>query len=161
MSRGIGSDSLYSVTIAAQSLAPTERTPLFLIRSEFRPAQAFAFLLKMPKGGTCTVIFQRVYASPTFNGQRPRRLCEHDDNVASLPPCTRVSFQPQTPFPISVLFQQISTPGHAQELAVVGESGHDQFLNTFGKSASLRTTKMQHARLSSPELPTGTCCIWN
>ena len=125
----------YSVTIAAQSLAPTERTIRYFDSVRVSPAQLFAFLLKMPKGADLhNHLSGAIYAESYIHWAAASGDCVNTTTmVASLPPCTTGQVPAANALANSVLFQQIIDAWSMQNWQLSGESGHDHFFNTFGK----------------------------
>jgi len=125
----------FGITIAAQSLGPTERTSRYFDSVRVSPAQLFAFLLKMPKGGDLhNHLSGAIYAESYIQWAAANGDCVNTSTmVASLPPCTTGQVPAANALTNSVLFQQIIDGWSMQNWQLSGESGHDHFFNTFGK----------------------------
>jgi adenosine deaminase len=104
-------------------------------------APLWAFLLKMPKGGDLhNHLSGAIYAESYIQWAAENGLCVNNQTMALSVPPTKSACDPKlnqipadTALTNSVFFQQLIDAWSMQNWELSGETGHDQFFNTFAK----------------------------
>ncbi len=105
------------------------------------PAQLWAFLLKMPKGGDLhNHLSGSIYAESYIQWAAENGLCVNSQTMTLTMPQTKSVCDPklnQVPangaLTNSVLYQQLVDAWSMRNWQLSGESGHDHFFNAFGR----------------------------
>lgn len=101
------------------------------------PPQMLAFLLKMPKGGDLhNHLSGAIYAESYVQWAANKGLCVNKTTMAlSLPPCNQTQGQvaASTALSNSLLYRQLIDAWSMRDWQYSGQSGHDQFFDSFGK----------------------------
>jgi adenosine deaminase len=129
------------LTRAAQPASAELRTARYFESIRKSPPQAFAFLLKMPKGGDLhNHLSGAVYAESYIQWASDNGLCINVTTMALSAPvapgkCDPGSGQPpaSTAFRNSSLYGQMIDAWSMRNWQLSGQSGHDHFFDTFGK----------------------------
>jgi len=125
----------YGITIAAQSLGPTERTARYFDSVRVSPAQLFAFLLKMPKGADLhNHLSGAIYAESYIQWAAASGDCINTTTmIAALAPCRTGEVPIASALTNGVLYRQIIDAWSMRNWQLSGQSGHDHFFDTFAK----------------------------
>ena len=101
------------------------------------PPQMLAFLLKMPKGGDLhNHLSGAIYAESYIQWAANKSLCVNKTTLAlTLPPCNQAQGQvvASTALTNNLLYRQLIDAWSMRDWQYSGQSGHDQFFDTFGK----------------------------
>src|SRR2546421_933876 len=101
------------------------------------PPQMLAFLLKMPKGGDLhNHLSGAIYAESYIQWAANKSLCVNKTTLAlTLPPCNQAQGQvvASTALSNNLLYRQLIDAWSMRDWQYSGQSGHDQFFDTFGK----------------------------
>lgn len=130
-----------SVGLKFEQSALEQKTAQYFETIRKSPSQLWAFLLKMPKGGDLhNHLSGSIYAESYIQWAVENGLCVNNQTMALSAPATKSVCDPklnQIPasnaLTNSVLFQQLIDAWSMRNWELSGQSGHDQFFNSFGK----------------------------
>lgn len=117
--------------------ATEQKTARYFESIRKSPTQMLAFLLKMPKGGDLhNHLSGAIYAESYIQWAANKGLCVNKTTLAlALPPCNQDQGQvaATTALTNSLLYRQLIDAWSMRDWQYSGQSGHDQFFDTFGK----------------------------
>lgn len=113
------------------------------------PAQLWAFLLKMPKGGDLhNHLSGSIYAESYIQWAAENGLCVNNQTLALAVPPTKSVCDANAQFPAaaaltnSVIYQQLIDAWSMRNWQLSGDTGHDHFFNSFGKFGAATYNQM-------------------
>jgi adenosine deaminase len=138
----VNAQSTASMTAAARSAQASseQKTARYFETIRKSPAQLWAFLLKMPKGGDLhNHLSGAIYAESYIQWAAENGLCVNNQTMALAVPPTKSACDANSQFPAaaaitnSVVYQQLIDAWSMRNWQLSGDTGHDHFFNSFGK----------------------------